>query len=221
MSVFFTYWVFVANVYALGIVNKNMQSDTLVIIGASYAQHWNPKKLSGLRVINKGSEGQQSHELLARFESDVVNAAPKAVIIWGFINDIFRSNPDEIESKIAEIRENISAMIELAKANNIQPILVTEVTITTPDNWVEHVAGLVGWLMGKTSYQEYVNKIVIDTNLWLKEMAAKNDILILDFQRHLSNEDGFRKRGFAKADGSHLSIAAYDALNEYTADMKF
>ena len=45
-------------------------------------------------VINRGVAGQQSFELLARFDNDVVPERPRAVILWGFINDIFRAPSD-------------------------------------------------------------------------------------------------------------------------------
>lgn len=200
---------------------SHLQNNSLVIIGASYAQHWNPIMIDGMQVVNRGYGGQQTEEILARYEADVINLSPKVVIIWGFINDIFRSKPAEIDSKLFLARKNIEAMIKMAKDNNIRPILATEVTITTPDNWVENIAGFIGWLRGKESYQDNVNAFVIETNILLKEMAAKNDIMIFDFQRLLSDEDGTRKRKYAKADGSHLSPAAYQALDKYVAGVEF
>lgn len=213
--------LFINYAQASDAVQKNVQNNSLVIIGASYAQHWNPQTLDGFRVINKGIGGQQTDEILARYETDVINFSPKVVIIWGFINDIFRSKPAEIESKLHVARKNIEAMVKMARDNNIQPVLATEVTITNPDNWVEHIAEFIGRLMGKESYQDYVNSIVIETNIWIKEMAAQNDIMVLDFQRLLSDEDGIRKRKYAKEDGSHLSPAAYQALDEYMVDVHF
>ncbi|MCP9462685.1 MAG: hypothetical protein NNA24_11645, partial [Nitrospira sp.] len=66
------------------------KKKTLVIIGASYAKGLGQHELAGYQVINKGINGEQSFEMLARFETDVVGLKPNAVLIWGFINDIFR-----------------------------------------------------------------------------------------------------------------------------------
>ncbi len=221
LSIFVFMLGYIYQAEAVEVENRNLQNNSLVIIGASYAQHWSPATLDGMKVINKGYAGQQTSEILERYETDVINLSPRVVIIWGYINDIFRSKPAEIDSKLLMVRKNIEAMVEMAKKNNIQPVLATEVTITNPDNWVEHVAEFVGRLMGKESYQDYVNSLVIETNIELKEMAAKNDIMVLDFQRLLSDEDGVRKRKYAKADGSHLSPAAYHALDVYMVDINF
>ena len=42
-----------------------------IIMGASYARGWNPGPLGGRECINKGIDGEQSHEVRARFERDV------------------------------------------------------------------------------------------------------------------------------------------------------
>ena len=44
-------------------------------------------------MINRGVNGEQSFEMLKRFDSDVVATKPRAVILWGFINDVFRVAP--------------------------------------------------------------------------------------------------------------------------------
>lgn len=73
--------------------------DTVVVIGASYARGWKPESLWGANVVNKGASGEQTHEMLARFDDDVLALEPQMVIIWGFINDIYRSGLSQIEKK--------------------------------------------------------------------------------------------------------------------------
>src|SRR5690242_12353172 len=51
----------------------------LVIHGASYAGGWPLKQLGSVPVINTGVAGQQSFEMLERFERDVVSKRPRAV----------------------------------------------------------------------------------------------------------------------------------------------
>lgn len=191
---------------------------TLVIIGASYAKGLNPKNLAGYRVINKGVNGEQSFEMLARFETDVVTLKPNAVLIWGFINDIFRGDVAQIDQIVKRTRESTAAMVAMAKKAGITPILATEVTIRGREGWKEAAQELVANVLGKSSYQDYVNKLVRETNQWIREMAAREGILLLDFEAVLADPRGVRKKEFSKPDGSHISEAGYEALTRHVEE---
>ncbi len=69
----------------------------VVILGASYAASWPIETIAGRRVVNKGIDGNQSFEMAARFGDDVLKENPAQVLLWGFINDIFRSDQDKLE----------------------------------------------------------------------------------------------------------------------------
>jgi lysophospholipase L1-like esterase len=153
--------------------------------------------------------------MLYRIKADIQETNPKVVIMWGFINDIFRSAPDNLNEKINNIKQNIISIVEICKVEGVTPLLATEVTITTRNTWKEKVMTVIGKLRGKESYSDYINKHVIETNNWLRSYANKNNIIILDFEKVLSDENGERKREYATEDGSHLSKRAYEALNEY------
>ncbi|MEF9426570.1 MAG: SGNH/GDSL hydrolase family protein [Candidatus Mariimomonas ferrooxydans] len=120
---------------------------------------------------------------------------------------------------MAKAKASIREMVELAKGNGIIPVLATEVTIRGKDSWSETVAGWVGWILGKKSYQDYVNKHVIATNKWIKEFAKKNNIIVLDFQTLLSAKDGYRKKEYAQPDGSHISQKGYEKISKYTDEV--
>jgi lysophospholipase L1-like esterase len=188
----------------------------IVLIGASYAKAWNPASLSGMKVINRGVGGEQTHEILARFDQDVVSARPRAVLIWGFINDIFRSNPDELKDKLDRSRSSIRSMADKARNKGITPVLATEVTLPAS-------TGLSAWfgkLRGKQSYQAYVNGHVIEMNHWIRLLAAEKKLVLLDFEKVLADQDGARKREYTTEDGTHLSTKAYEALTRYAQSQK-
>jgi lysophospholipase L1-like esterase len=195
------------------------KSAHVVIVGASYAKNWNPPELGGLKVVNRGVGGEQTHEVLARFDKDVVANAPRAVIIWGFINDVFRSTPEEIESKLVRSRENLNAMIEKARGKGIIPIIATEVTLPVGDTWSDRIAGWVGALRGKKGYQDYINGHVVEMNHWVRRIAAEKKLTVLDFEKVLADNKGRRKPEYATQDGTHLSPQAYEALTDYTKRM--
>ena len=148
---------------------------------------WELKSLAGVRhVINRGVAGQQTPELLERFERDVVSASPRSVIVWGFINDIFRAEANERDTALARVRDNYTRMIALARQRGIEPILATEVTVRPKDSWSETVGSWVGWVMGKEAYQDGINRHVLALDQWIKETAAREGLLVLDFQAVLA-----------------------------------
>jgi len=198
----------------------NEQRDgATVIMGASYARGWNPGELGGRDCINKGVDGEQSHEVLARFERDVLALEPRSVIIWGYINDIHRSERAAIEQTKERARQSFIEMIDLAHANGIEPIVATEVTIRNMDTWKELIAAMIGRLLGKESYQDFVNSQVLELNGWLRQYAEQNGLLLLDLQPLLSDRYGRRKREYATEDGSHITPAGYEALTSHCREI--
>jgi uncharacterized SAM-binding protein YcdF (DUF218 family)/lysophospholipase L1-like esterase len=192
---------------------RSAEGRPVVILGASYAASWNLANLDGIPIVNAGVPGQQSFEMLARFESDVVAAHPRAVVLWGFINDIFRAN--DTAQSLARVCESYAEMTKHARAQGIEPIVATEVTIRPPKAFVEGVMSMVGPWFGKQSYQDRVNRHVIEGNQCLRELARREDLLVLDFQGALADTNGRRRREFATDDGSHISPQGYEALTNY------
>lgn len=187
----------------------------IVILGASYARGWNPGTLGGHEWINKGVDGEQSYEMRARFAGDVLALEPRAVIIWGYINDIHRSKRNDIERTKERVERSFSEMVELARANGIEPIVATEVTIRGGDAWSELIAAMIGRLLGKESYQDWVNSQVCELNDWLRRYAERNGIFLLDLQPVLSDRSGRRRKEYATEDGSHITPAGYEALTSH------
>ena len=190
----------------------------LVIIGASYARGWTDFSPANFTVVNKGVNGEQSSEMLARFRKDVIDERPEVVIIWGFINDIFRSSREGIEPTLVRTRKSITEMVDLARANGIKPVIATEVTIRGRSGIKETIASWIGRIKGGEGYQDYVNRHVLRTNQWIREYALEQRIPLLDFQPLLSDREGRRKPEYAKEDGSHLSAKAYSRLSQYAGE---
>jgi uncharacterized SAM-binding protein YcdF (DUF218 family)/lysophospholipase L1-like esterase len=191
----------------------------VVVLGASYAGGWELPGAGRLTVVNKGVPGQQSFELLDRFDRDVVALKPRAVILWGFINDIFRSDRSKIQTTLARARESFETMIRRARASGIEPILTTEVTIRPASSWLEMLAGWIGAARGKESYHDWINKHVLETNAWTRELARRENVLLLDLQPVISESSQRRHRRFAHEDGSHITSAGYAALTAYALPM--
>jgi lysophospholipase L1-like esterase len=186
----------------------------IVVLGASYAQGWDVRAIAGRPVVNRGITGQQSFELLERFDRDVVATAPRAVVIWGLINDIFRA-PVDVEPALARIHDSYTRMIAAARQHGIVPILATEVTMGPIDSWSETAMSWIGWALGKESYQQRINRHVQSANRVLLELGQAENVPVLDFQRALSDGQELRRREFTQADGSHITAAGYAALTTF------
>ena len=194
---------------------RTWPTGPIAVLGASYAQGWQPDSLAGVPVVNLGVAGQQSFELLDRFERDVLPVQPRAVILWGFINDVFRAPAGGLQTSLERVRNSYVEMVALARRHGVEPILTTEITVRPPDSLSERVAGIVNRLRGREGYQEAVNRSVLETNRWLVELARKEGLFLLDFQAALGEPGGARRREFIAADNSHVSAAGYEALTQY------
>ena len=196
-------------------LDLNHPDGPIVILGASYAAGWTPGELAGRAVVNHGIAGQQAAEMLERFERDVVPAAPRAVLLWGFINDVFRAPAGDRAAAMALVRDSYTQMITLARSHGIEPVLATEVTIRPAASWLERPIHWVADWLGRTSYQDQINGDVVVMNQWLTTMADQEELLTLDFKTVLSDERGWRSRAFAQPDGSHITARGYEALSAY------
>ena len=189
---------------------------TIVIFGASYAQQWGTPNLPGYsRVINRGVGGQETEDMLKRFNRDVIAARPDAVLIWGHANNIVKARPRELRINKAIIEPHYERMIDAAQRAGIEVILATDVPMADADGWLDNLRAWVGNLLGKESYATRISAHIRDVNQQLRSLAAREGLVLLDFERVFANEEGTRKPEYAKPDMSHITAAGYRALSSY------
>jgi uncharacterized SAM-binding protein YcdF (DUF218 family)/lysophospholipase L1-like esterase len=187
----------------------------VLVIGASYAAGWDLRSVSGAPVINRGVAGQQSAEMLERFAKELRETAPRAVIIWGFVNDISRSPADKIEETPTSAGNHFAQMVSIALAEGVEPILATELTMGLQGGWTALTTDWIGWVLRKEAYSDRVNRYVMAGNARLWQLARQHGLLMLDLQAVLSDRRGRRRRQFTQDDGSHVTPSGYAALTEY------
>jgi len=106
----------------------------VVFMGNSITEYWkkyNPDFFAKNKYISRGISGQTTPQMLLRFQQDVVDLKPKAVVILAGINDI-AENTGPITTE--EIFENIVSMSRLAQENNI-PVILCTVLPTAAFQW--------------------------------------------------------------------------------------
>ncbi|WP_084696376.1 SGNH/GDSL hydrolase family protein [Maribacter thermophilus] len=169
--------------------------NRVVFMGNSITIGWlnaRPEFFEGKPYINRGISGQTTPQMLVRFRQDVIDLAPKAVVILAGTNDIAGNTGP---STIKMIMDNIKGMAEMADANGIKVILSS--TLPAYD---------YPWRPGL----EPANKI-IELNKMIKDYSeAKGHIYLDYFSKMVDDRNGLPKK-YAK-DEVHPTVEGYKVM---------
>lgn len=196
-------------------VNQPPTAASLVLAGASYVRSWGQPELPGYRVVNRGVAGEETHQVLARFDRDVIAAKPAVVLIWGHINNVHRAPPGGVEAAKEQAKADYQEMVRRARDNNIRVVLATEVTLSEAVGLMNRLVAKVNSLRGKQSYNAWVNQHTRAVNDWLRTYAHQERLPLLDFEKVFDDGRGFRKLEYSSQDGTHITAAGYAALTKY------
>lgn len=167
---------------------------TVVFMGDSITEIWlarDPAMFTPGR-IDRGISGQTTPQMLLRFWQDVVALKPKVVHIMAGTNDLAgNTGPNSPEG----YRNNIRAMVDLARANRIAVILGS-----IPP------AARFGWQPAV----EPVRRIA-ELNAWLKAYAAERHLVYADYHVVLATPEGAIKPELSP-DGVHPNAAGYKLM---------
>jgi acyl-CoA thioesterase-1 len=174
----------------------------VVFTGDSITEGWGMKATAtspargeffpGKPYINRGISGQTTPQMLVRFRQDVILLKPKLVVLLAGTNDIAENTGKET---LEEIGNNIASMSEIARANGIRVVLCS-VLPASDFNWHK---GL-----------EPAPKIKA-LNAWMKDYAAKNGFVYVDYYSPMVNSEGGLKAELSP-DGVHPNKAGYDLM---------
>ncbi len=167
----------------------------IVFMGNSITEGWKkfcPDFFSGRPYINRGISGQTTPQMLLRFRTDVINLKPAVVVILAGINDIAgNTGPSTLEM----IEDNIISMAELAAVNGIKVILCSVLpTVHFP------------WKPELNPAEK-----IIALNELIKQYAARNGILYLDYYSSMVDEHKGLKNMYTY-DGVHPNEAGYRVM---------
>jgi lysophospholipase L1-like esterase len=169
---------------------------TVVFMGDSITDGWGRKYgkfFNGKPYLNRGISGQTTPQMLIRFRPDVLTHKPKAVVILAGTNDIAgNTGPMSLE----DIQGNLQSMAELAKANGIKVVLSS--VMPTSD-----------YIRPQTNRRP--NEKIQELNKWIKEYAAKNGHVYLDYYSAMLDDKGVFKQELTY-DGLHPNDAGYEVM---------
>jgi lysophospholipase L1-like esterase len=171
------------------------EDNRVVFMGNSITEGWlqaNSSFFKGRAYVNRGIGGQTTPQMLLRFRQDVINLDPEIVVILAGTNDI-AENTGSIT--LEQIRDNMLSMVELAKANDITPIVCSVLP-----------AYDYPWRPGKAP-----NVKIPKLNGLLQTMCKEQNVPYLDYFSAMTDE----RNGLPKAlttDEVHLTKEGYTVM---------
>jgi lysophospholipase L1-like esterase len=167
----------------------------VVFMGNSITDFWivsDSSYFSGKHYIDRGISGQTTPQMLVRFRQDVISLRPSVVVILAGINDIAgNTGPSTLEM----IEDNLSSMVEIARANGIRVVLSSVLP-----------AYDFPWHPGMEPAEK-----VVKLNVWIKSYAESHNCVYLDYFSSMSDEKHALKSDLT-ADGVHPNLAGYKVM---------
>ena len=172
----------------------------VVLMGDSITDHWDAAQglaSKDVDIVNRGIGGQNTSQMLLRFEDDVVALEPAVVVILAGTNDLraYVGDPATVgPSALQRIARNITAMSDIAKARDIKVVLATVPPVGADREQVSRDAGAI--------------KAV---NAWIVAFAAERGYPLADYHAALVDPIGVLPPALS-ADGIHPNAQGYAAM---------
>ncbi|MCC7342673.1 MAG: hypothetical protein IT170_16445 [Bryobacterales bacterium] len=175
----------------------NAKSPRVVFMGDSITDSWRLEEyFPGYDFVNRGISGQMTGHMLGRFQRDVIDLHPAAMLILAGTNDIANAVPSEV------IESNFESMFDLADKHRIKVIVATVMPVS---DYAE------GRGMRFIQTQRRSPSRIAALNIWLKQEAARRHYKIVDYYTALADNTGALRKEFSD-DGLHPNAAGYRAI---------
>ncbi len=143
-------------------------------------------------MVSRGIGGQTSPQMLLRFYQDVIALRPDAVHIMAGTNDLAgNTGPNSPE----DFKNNIRAMVDLARANNINVVLAS-ILPATARPWQP---------------ESHPSKQIPELNAWLQQLATEQNLVYADYYTPTATADGKFKASLSN-DGVHPHRVGYEVM---------
>lgn len=139
-------------------------------------------------VLNMGVDGQRSDQIRGRFERDVIEQQPRAVVIIAGVNDVYQGR------SVQHVKEQLAAMYERARRAEIPVVAGTIVPFNTAT--------------------EEQNARMKEINAWIRERSSEDpNITFVDTRAAVADQKNADLL-FESPDGLHPSAAGYRRMAE-------
>jgi len=168
--------------------------DRVVFMGDSITDIWKlDKYFPGKPYVNRGIGGQTTPQMLIRFRPDVIDLQPKVVVILAGTNDIAGNTGP---MTLGEIEANLKTMVELSRVHGIHIVLSSVLPV---NDYTER---------SKMFFPLRSPAQILELNRWIKDYAAQNGCIYLDYFSPMVDDKGLLKRDLAD-DGLHPNDSGY------------
>jgi lysophospholipase L1-like esterase len=176
------------------LVAPDPKNPRVVFYGDSITDFWRLNEyFSGKDFVNRGISGQITSQMLARFQADVVNLKPAAVVILAGTNDIGRGvNPTIIQN-------NLTMICDLADLHKIKVVLASILPVSDHHKQVNPM-----WERTKLR----PSAAILEMNKWLRALCEKRGYTYLDYFPAMAGADGQLAPNLAD-DGLHPNPSGY------------
>ncbi len=154
----------------------------------TYATHFFP----GKPYIGRGITGQSTDAMLWRFQQDVIDLHPSAVVILAGSNDVVLADR---HITFQQTTTNIQAMAELAEQHHIRVILCSLLPVSHYPQPQQAI------------FSEEIRTI----NRWLQAYAADQHLAYVDYFSAIADSTGAMKNSLTE-DGLHPNAAGDDVM---------
>lgn len=169
----------------------------VVFFGDSITDYWRLNEyFPDSDYVNRGIAGQTTGEMLQRFQADVLNLQPHAVLMLAGTNDLARGIP------VAAIENNYQAIATLAAANHVAVIFAS---VTPVSDYHRDQNPAYERTPGRPLAR------IRELNDWLQAYCSKQRCLYVDYYSALVDGNGQLRADFGD-DGLHPNAKGYRAM---------
>ncbi|MCP5109289.1 MAG: hypothetical protein GY953_00480 [bacterium] len=179
------------------LASPSKRNPRVVFLGDSITDGWRLNEyFPDKDFLNRGISGQTTGEMLGRMQADVINLKPAVMLVLAGTNDIARGVP------LATIKNNLTMIAVLAKANNIRLVFASILPIHD---------------YNQEQNPRYLRspqrppRTILDLNTWLQRFCQQNKYGYLDYFSQMVDADGFLQQELAD-DGLHPNAAGYRVM---------
>ncbi|MBQ7634198.1 MAG: lipase [Bacteroidaceae bacterium] len=169
----------------------------VVFIGNSITDNWanrHPDFFNGNGYVGRGISGQTTYQMVLRFQEDVVNLHPLAVVINAGINDVAQNNHVYVEDRTFH---NIDLMAQMAAGAGIK-VVIASITPCAQFSWRKEIPNVV----------EKIKSL----NARLKAYAEQNGYPYVDYFTAMADEDGAMNNAYSE-EGCHPNATGYSVMS--------
>ena len=169
----------------------------VVFYGDSITDFWptafKSQFFPGKPYIGRGITGQSTPQMVWRFQQDVIELHPAAVVILAGTNDVLWPQRN---ITYRQTTRNIQAMVEMAQRHRMRVILCSILPVSRYPQ----------------PQQAIFTRKIKELNLWLRKEAADRHLTYVDYYDAMADREGALYRSLT-VDGVHPNAAGYALMH--------